>query len=456
MVSPTNLAAPPAPAAMPPLAGQLSGTGTATGGAAPAVSAPRGSTPFRLRFWQVAVAALSALLALVLVVAVDARRSQLDRVEEAAELVVATQDLRGALGRADAASVNAFLAGGVDQPDQRQRYSQALDEAASALQRAGVVARSDQAAAAVAELQQFMPRYSGLIETARANNRQQLPLGAAYLRRGSDLLRSDVAPQLDALSGAGEQSLRDIDEDVTAGLGLVPLTMIAVLLVALLVAQRWLAGRTRRRLNPGLVAATMVMVVGSIWLGGRFGDSGGFAADGLTDGYDQLAALSALRTDAYDHQANATFALVDRGAREQFNARASSGAGRVDARLAALPQEFGPSMSALSPPQDVSRGWAAYLEASNAATAADLAGQSDAARSAITASVNDDGTVAGRFETFDRAVLQRLDLADQGLDRGLRNARGALAGGELVSVLLALFVAGGAAWGLQRRLSEYR
>ncbi len=416
----------------------------------------------RLRFWQVTIAALSALVALALVVAVGARRSQLERIEEASELVVATQDLRSALGRADAASVNAFLAGGVDQPDQRLRYGDALDEAASALQRAGAVAGlnspddTGEAADAVAELQRLVPRYAGLIETARANNRQQLPLGAAYLRRASDLLRTEVAPQLDGLRSAGERSLRDIDGDVTAGPGLVPVAMMVALLGALVTAQRWLAGRTRRRINAGLALGTAVMLIGSLWLAGRFGASGRAAGDGLTDGYDRLAALSALRTDAYDHQANATFALVDRGARDQFNANAASAAGRVDARLLAFTEQIRPTEGDAAPNIELATGWDQYREASDAATAADLVGQGDQARAAITASATEPDSVAGRFEEFDRLLLQRLGRADQGLDGGLREARSALSRGELAAILMAVAVAGAAAWGLQRRLSEYR
>ncbi|MFN0029053.1 MAG: hypothetical protein ACKV2O_17985 [Acidimicrobiales bacterium] len=405
-----------------------------------------------------ALAVLAALLTLSLVVAVGARRSQLERVETASALVVATQDLRSALGRADAASVNAFLAGGVDQPDQRARYSDALDEAALALQRAGTVAGPEDSAAsqAVAGLQRLLPRYAGLVETARADNRQQLPLGAAYLRRASDVLREDVAPQLDALRGAGETSLRDIDDNVTAGLGAVPAVLMVVLLVALLWVQRWLAGRTRRRINPALALGTVVMVIGSLFAAGQFGSSGQAAADGLTNGYDRLAVLSALRTDAYDHQASATFALVDRGARDQFNASADTAALRAEVRLVGATQQLEPTEEFAGTVSELSADWASYLAASEAATAADLAGSGAEARQAVVASVADPDSVAGRFERFDKQLLGHLEQAAAGLDGGLGDARASLAWGELRAVLMALVVAGAAAWGLQRRLAEYR
>ena len=300
----------PTPAPSPPPA-QTSGGGTAS------------STPTRLRTLQVLVAVSCLALGLALIVSASTRNGQIDQAERASDLVVATQDVRAALGRADAASVNAFLAGGVDQPEQRLRYSTALEDAGVALQRAGSAAGpapDTNAAAAVSELQRLLPIYSGLIETARANNRQQLPLGAAYLRAASQLLRTEVAEQLGLLRVAGDESLREVDQDIVGGFGLIPLALVVVVLGVFVGTQRWLAVRTRRLLSPGLLGAGLVLLAGLVWVATSIGNSAQAAAAASADGYDRLSALTAIRADAFDQQASATFALVDRGARDSFNA----------------------------------------------------------------------------------------------------------------------------------------
>ena len=426
----------PTTAPSPPPA-QTSGGGTAS------------STPTRLRTLQVLVAVSCLALGLALIVSASTRNGQIDQAERASDLVVATQDVRAALGRADAASVNAFLAGGVDQPEQRQRYSTALEDAGVALQRAGSAAGpapATNAAAAVSELQRLLPIYSGLIETARANNRQQLPLGAAYLRAASQLLRTEVAEQLGLLRVAGDESLREVDQDIVGGFGLIPLALVVVVLGVFVGTQRWLAVRTRRLLSPGLLGAGLVLLAGLVWVATSIGNSAQAAAAASAGGYDRLSALTAIRADAFDQQASATFALVDRGARDSFNAAAATAAQNVEARLAVF-DDRGSGLDSR---------WRRYLERSDAITAADEAGDAEGARDKVTAAISDRDSLSGRFEAFDEQVVVHLDIARQSLGSGLDQARSPLDRVRIVAAVMALVAAGLAAWGIQQRISDYR
>ena len=414
------------------------------------------STPTRLRTLQVLVAISCLALGLALIVSASTRSGQIDQAERASDLVVATQDVRSALGRADAASVNAFLAGGVDQPEQRLRYSTALEDAGVALQRAGSAAgpgptaapttAATNAAAAVSELQRLLPIYSGLIETARANNRQQLPLGAAYLRAASQLLRTEVAEQLGLLRVAGDESLREVDQDIVGGFGLIPLALVVVVLGVFVGTQRWLAVRTRRLLSPGLLGAGLVLLAGLVWVATSIGNSAQAAAAASAGGYDRLSALTAIRADAFDQQASATFALVDRGARDSFNAAAATAAQNVEARLAVF-DDRGSGLDS---------SWRRYLERSDAITAADEAGDAEGARDKVTAAISDPDSLSGRFEAFDEQVVVHLDIARQSLGSGLDQARSPLDRVRIVAAVMALVAAGLAAWGIQQRISDYR
>ncbi len=408
-----------------------------------------------MRTLQVLVAISCLALGLALIVSASTRSGQIDQAERASDLVVATQDVRSALGRADAASVNAFLAGGVDQPEQRLRYSTALEDAGVALQRAGSAAgpgptaapttAATNAAAAVSELQRLLPIYSGLIETARANNRQQLPLGAAYLRAASQLLRTEVAEQLGLLRVAGDESLREVDQDIVGGFGLIPLALVVVVLGVFVGTQRWLAVRTRRLLSPGLLGAGLVLLAGLVWVATSIGNSAQAAA-ATAGGYDRLSALTAIRADAFDRQASATFALVDRGARDSFNAAAATAAQNVEARLAVF-DDRGSGLGS---------SWRRYLERSDAITAADEAGDAEGARDKVTAAISDPDSLSGRFEAFDEQVVVHLNIARQSLGSGLDQARSPLDRVRIVAAVMALVAAGLAAWGIQQRISDYR
>jgi len=405
------------------------------------------STPIRLRAVQVVLVVACVVTALTVFLTSTTRRSHFDQARRASDLVAATQELRAALGTADAASANAFLAGGVDQPDQRARYAAAIDTAAAALTRAARTAATDDALAAVGRLQQLLPTYTGLVETARADNRQQLPLGAAYLRSASQLLRTDVATELDALAAAGDTSFRAVDDPLTTGAGAPLLAVFVAVAAVFVVAQLWLARRTRRLLNLGVLAASAVLVVGAGWVLNAAGASADRALDAIANGYDGLSALSAIRADAYDQQAFATFALVDRGARDSFNARAATAANNVEARLTAAAPDARDRLD---------RPWSTYRARSEQVSATDTGGDYAAARDRLIAPLDDADGVAAAFAAFDDAVLERVDAATEVLTAGLDDARRPAGRLRIIGLVMGLVAAAAAAWGIQQRINDYR
>jgi hypothetical protein len=104
-------------------------------------------------------------------------------------LLVTAEGLYASLSDADATAATTFLTGGLEAPAQRERYAGDLRAASGEL---ATLARqaggSAQTRAAVGTLATQLPVYSGLVETARASNRQGFPVGAAYLRRASTLI----------------------------------------------------------------------------------------------------------------------------------------------------------------------------------------------------------------------------------------------------------------------------
>src|SRR5690606_13464074 len=87
-------------------------------------------------------------------------------------LAVAAQDLYRALSDADATAAAAFLSGGLEPAAQRSRYEADVATAATALTRIAGGVTEGRAVAATGRIAAGLPIYTGLVETARALNRQ--------------------------------------------------------------------------------------------------------------------------------------------------------------------------------------------------------------------------------------------------------------------------------------------
>ena len=87
-----------------------------------------------------------------------------------------------------------------------------------------------------------LPVYTGLVETARADNRLGLPVGAAYLAEASQLMRSRLLPAADALYRQENARLAAVYGQATGlpVLGVVVALIAAVVLVG--VQRGWPGG----------------------------------------------------------------------------------------------------------------------------------------------------------------------------------------------------------------------
>ena len=174
----------------------------------------------------------------------------------AAQLYVSLSD-------ADATASRSFATGGVELSAQRDRYLKDIATAATEL-----AALSETAAPTPAvrnDLQTIgihLAEYAGTVETARTDNRQGYPVGAAYLRAASADLRATVLPAVLDIYKAEAERLDSAYGAATSAVALSRLFIFGGLLVAgFLVAQVWLARRTHRIFNP-LLALAMLVAVG--------------------------------------------------------------------------------------------------------------------------------------------------------------------------------------------------
>jgi hypothetical protein len=136
------------------------------------------STPGRLSLIVVVLVVASLASGWLTTWSVNRQERALEDLATRSEpLAHAAQEVYRALQDADATAASAFLSGGLEPSQLRERYEKDIAQAQAALSVA-TASSPDLTATLAAQL----PVYTGLIETARSNNRQGFPVGAAGRR----------------------------------------------------------------------------------------------------------------------------------------------------------------------------------------------------------------------------------------------------------------------------------
>lgn len=397
-----------------------------------------------MRVWSIATAAVVVLFGIVGSTAIANRTADLADARDAAAQLERLEAVRTAVVEADSLAASAYLEGGLESPERRATYEARLAAAQSGLVDASARATTDEAQR-LGGIGSALTTAAGLVEQARANSRQGFPVGAAYQRNASALVRSDVLPGLDDIATATAD--RAGDEVGTGGRAQLVLWLSALAaMIVLVAASRWLMGRTRRVLNIGVALAGVVVVGTTLFASSNLAGAAGAAEDTLAGPYAGATAFAGARTAAFDATSNEALTLIARGNGAAFEARwqelAATAADRLEA-AAAVDGSNGPAAAA---------AFDEYREVHTTIRGLDDAGDYEAAVDAALA-VGNDGDA---FDRFDRISAAGLEALSADTDSTLASARSDIAGQRWL-VLVAGFVAAAATFaGFARRIQEYR
>jgi hypothetical protein len=399
-----------------------------------------------------ALVVASVLVGVLTAITVQGRAQALDDLTtRSGPLTVAAQDVYRSLSDADATANSAFLSGGLEPADVRARYEADLAQAEDALAIA-VAAREpgdlNDPESPLAVLSSQLSVYAGLVETARAYNRQGLPVGAAYQREASTLMREKLLPAAERLYNTETTNLAG-DQDRAASGPIIELLLGVALLVLLVFAQRFVRSRTRRRVNVGLAVATGATLVSLLWvLAATIGvmNNVGTSRD---EGSEVTTALADARIKVLSARGDETLTLVARGSGAAFEEHYQEMHGRLLGGL--------PAAHALSTDPDVEANVleavdeeAAWFEVHKQIRTADDGGDYTTAVRLAT------GDAAARFDAVDRALQDSIADTTATFEQEVSQASSALTGTVIGVILLALVAAAGAVTGIWQRLKEYR
>ena len=268
-------------------------------------------TPRRYRLWSIVIGLLLVAVALGGGVAAANLRGATDRIRaNTGPVLVATQTLVASLAEADAAAVAAFLSGAQEDPEQRRLYEEALARANEQIERISSLVGDDPGThRTLSDIAVQVTRYAGLVEAARASNRAGIPGAERYLVDAVTLLAVGISRDAGRLTATTQERL-DRDEDDRSR-GFVPAVALAVAgAVALVVAQVYLARRTRRLVNLPLLGAwvLVVAVAGALAVASRRSEADLDAA--RRSGYESIALTARIQTVGFGSRADETLALI--------------------------------------------------------------------------------------------------------------------------------------------------
>lgn len=370
-------------------------------------------------------------------------------------LTAAAQEIYRSLSDADATATGAFLTGGLEPIATRRRYEADIAQAASALAIA-VAAREPADVMApdspLATLAGQLPVYTGLVETARADNQQGLPLGAAHQREASNLLRTRLLPAAQALY-ASEAGQLSADQDSATRLPWPEVALALAVLAMLVAAQAFLRRRTNRVFNAGLLVATGAAIVSLVWVLAATIAATNHVSDSRGEGSAQVDVLTRARIATLNARADETLTLVARGAGSAYQ----DDYVQLTRQLSGLLGRAG----TLATDPEVDRRIEAAAADARAWTVAHTAirtadDQGDYVTAVQRATDTAATGAAGIFDRLDGDLRDAIDRTRDTFGSDVNAASRSLAGGLAAVTALAVLAAAACAAGIWRRLKDYR
>jgi hypothetical protein len=430
------------------------------------------TTPARLRLLLALLILLSLAWGVLAALTADQHASAAADVVAVSEpLSLDAEQIYTSLSDADATAASAFLAGGLEPTLARLRYQADITQAAIRIEAASALVGSSAArtqlpghlaksASAVnvavgddlAILSGQLPAYTDEVGTARADNRLGLPLGAAYLREASALLRDTLLPAASDIYTRESALLTSASAQATG----LPLIVIAVLAglglgYVLFRSSRWLSRHTHRVVNYGLLLATVAGLVSLVWLAGAFVVGRGDLLHAQQQGSAPAQAFARAEVAALRAHADESLTLIDNGGEDSYQQDylaqqklLGPGPGTLLAAVQAAAGSGGPG-------RDVAAEARAWYQAHAALRLKDDAGNhADAVASAQS------GDAATSFKRLSTTLSDGIDTHQAVFAASARGGRDAFTGLAVGMIVASLVMVAGCAWGLSRRLAEYR
>jgi hypothetical protein len=439
----------------------------------PAAPAPRrrglaglltpATTPAALRLLIVGLAAASLAWGAVAAWTVSQHAAAAGDVVSVSEPLSAdAQRMYQSLSDADVTVTTAFLSGPQESFAARQRYQADIANAAtdlSALKDAAPAGGSQGLGASLAAVSTGLPVYTGYVAEAQTDNSLGFQLtGGSFMQVASEEMHLTLLPAAAGIYARENAGLTTESARATGSPWVAVAAVLALVIAfALYRVQRWLSRRTHRTVNYGLLAASAVLAAGAVWLVIAFAVARSDLQHGIGSGSAPAQTL-----------AQASIAVQQARGDEILNLISRSGDASFEQNFQAVRAELGPGPGTLltdaaassrgepgtRPAAAAAQDAPAWYAANEQVYRLDLAAQYSAETRLVIGT--GPGSSAAGFRRLEADLSQAI-AADQVTFRSAAGAgAGAFSGLEAGIIVASLSMAAGCAWGLTRRLAEYR
>jgi hypothetical protein len=383
-----------------------------------------------------------------------------DVVNTGEPLSLSAQQMYQSLSDADVTATTAFLIGPYPSLASQRQYTADIVRAGNDLSRLTKAASgsNQQLLASLDAVSTGLPAYTSDVKGAQDQRALgYLLTGGSFMQVATEEMHLTLLPAARAIYAQENAGLTAASARAT-GLPwiLVVLLLAIAIAIALFRVQRWLWRHTHRRVNYGLLTASLVLVVGAGWLVVAFAVARSDLQHGVGRGSTPAETIAQAAIDAQQIRGDEIVNLISR-----------SGEGPFVKDFDAVSRQLGPGSrtllgdAAATSPSGAGAQWTAaaahdvhaWYEVNNQAYGLDQKAQYATERQLVI------GTGAGSTTGFRRVEgdLTNAIRADQVIFQGNATAgENAFSGLEAGIIVAAVLMALGCAWGLNIRLAEYQ
>ncbi len=374
-------------------------------------------------------------------------------------LALAAQQMYESISDADVTATTTFLSGPEPPLASLQRYRADVAGAAADLARLKNAADGNQPlTAALAAFSAGLPVYTGYVAQAQTEYALGYPLtGGSFMQVASEEAHLVLLPAARTIYTLQDAALTAASSQATG----VPLVIVAGVLAvvtgfALYRTQRWLTRRTHRVFNYGLVMASAALIVSVVWLLVTFAVARSDLAQGIGHGSRPAGTLAQASIDVQQARGDEILNLISRSGDTSFEQNFRSVRDQIGPGTGTLLAVAAAASRGQAVPQvtAAARDAASWYSANEQVYRLDLAA-AYAAETKLVIGTGPGSSAAGYTQVesdISRAIADDLSTFQSSATAGA-SAFGPVEG---VVIAAALLMAGACAWGLSRRLGEYR
>jgi len=374
-------------------------------------------------------------------------------------LALAAQQMYESISDADVTATTTFLSGPEPPLASLQRYRADVAGAAADLARLKNAADGNQPlTAALAAFSAGLPVYTGYVAQAQTEYALGYPLtGGSFMQVASEEAHLVLLPAARTIYTLQDAALTAASSQATG----VPLVIVAGVLAvvtgfALYRTQRWLTRRTHRVFNYGLVMASAALIVSVAWLLVTFAVARSDLAQGIGHGSRPAGTLAQASIDVQQARGDEILNLISRSGDTSFEQNFRSVRDQIGPGTGTLLAVAAAASRGQAVPQvtAAARDAASWYSANEQVYRLDLAA-AYAAETKLVIGTGPGSSAAGYTQVesdISRAIADDLSTFQSSATAGA-SAFGPVEG---VVIAAALLMAGACAWGLSRRLGEYR